>query len=438
MAVAKAALIRPLSEPTVPVTKAALVVGGGVAGITCALNLAEQGNEVHLVEREKVLGGQARKLYESWKGEKIHSYLEDLTKKVHDHPLIHLHIHNKVKRAEGFIGNFESTLSDVDGNEVVVKHGITILATGAEAYRSSEYLYRDNPNVFLSLELDKEMAEHSERFKEAETAVFIQCVGSREPQRPYCSRVCCTHSIHSALKLKALNPDMNVYVLYRDIRTYGEREDIYREARSKGVAFIRYSLEDKPRVEEKNAKLKVTVTDQVLQCPVEIEADILTLASAIVPSKDNGALAQLYKVAMNQEGFFLEAHVKLRPVDFATDGIYLAGLAHYPKPIEESIAQAQAAAAKAGALLSQDSIVTQGVVALVDESLCRGCGLCAELCPFQAIKVVETENGRKAQVIDVACKGCGVCAATCYRHAIGINGFTDEQIGSQVKAFLGN
>ncbi|MBW2018805.1 MAG: CoB--CoM heterodisulfide reductase iron-sulfur subunit A family protein [Deltaproteobacteria bacterium] len=437
MAVAKAGLIQPLSEPTVPVTKAGLVIGGGVTGMTCALNLAEQGYEVHLVEREKILGGQARKLYETWKGEQIRSYLEDLVKKAYDHPRIHVYTQSEIKDVEGFVGNFESTVSGADGNEVVVKHGITIVATGAEAYRPSEYLYGHDPGVFLSLELDEAMAENRERFDKVETAVFIQCVGSREPERPYCSRVCCTHSIHSALKLKELNPDVDVYVLYRDIRTYGEREDIYREARSKGIAFIRYSLADKPRVEKQNGKLKVTVTDQVLQCPVEIEADILTLASAIVPSAGNEVLSKLYKISMNQEGFFLEAHVKLRPVDFATDGIYLAGLAHYPKPIEESIAQAQAASAKAAALLSQDSIVTQGVIARVNEVLCRGCSLCAELCPFEAIKVVETENGRKAQVIDVACKGCGVCAATCYRHAIGINAFTDEQIGSQVRAFLG-
>ena len=438
MAVAKAGLIQPLSEPMVPVTKAGLVVGGGVTGMTCALNLGDQGCEVHLVEREESLGGQARKLYETWKGEQIPLYLEDLTKMVHDHSLINLHTQSTVKAVKGFVGNFESTLCDADGNEVVVKHGITIVATGAEAYRPSEYLYGEDPRVLLSLELDKEMAENSQRFAEAGTVVFIQCVGSREPQRPYCSRVCCTHSILSALKLKELNPDMDVYILYRDIRTYGGREDIYREALSKGIIFFRYSLKDKPRVEVKNGKLKVTVTDHVLLCPVEIEAEILTLASAIVPRADNEALSNLYKVAMNQEGFFLEAHVKLRPVDFATDGIYLAGLAHYPKPIEESIAQAQAAAAKAAALLSQDSIVTQGVIAQVDEDLCRGCTLCAELCPFQAIRVVETENGRKAQVIDVACKGCGVCAATCYRHAIGINAFTDDQIGAQVRAFLGD
>jgi len=393
MAVAKADLIQPLVEPTVPVTKAGLVVGGGAAGMTCALNLADQGYEVHLVEREESLGGQARKLNVTWKGELIKSYLEDQTKRIHDNPRIHVHTQSRIKEAEGFVGNFESTISDGNGKEVRVPHGVTILATGAEAYSPSEYLYGQDPRVLLSLELDQEIANNSQRLEQAKTAVFIQCVGSREPDRPYCSRVCCTHSVRSALKLKELNPDMDVYVLYRDIRTYGEREDIYREARSKGVAFIRYDLENKPSVEEKDGKLTITVKDKVLQCPVEIEADILT-------------------------------------------GIYLAGLAHYPKPIEESIAQAQAAAAKAGAILSRDSIVTPGVIAQVDEALCRGCSLCVELCPYGAIKVVDTEDGRKAQVIDVACKGCGVCAATCYVHAIGINAFTDEQLGSQVRAFL--
>jgi heterodisulfide reductase subunit A len=312
------------------------------------------------------------------------------------------------------------------------------LASGGKAYQPSEYLYGAQSNVYLALELDHEIVNNPDRFREIQTAVFIQCVGSREPDRPYCSKVCCTHSIESALRLKKLNPKMDVYILYRDIRTYGSREDIYREARFKGITFVRYSSEEKPRVEERESALRVVVKDQVLGCNVEIEADVLTLASAIVPSDENERLSKLYKVSTNQEGFLLEAHVKLRPVDFATDGIFLAGLAHYPKPIDETIAQAQAAAARAGALLSQDAIVTEGVIACVDEEACRGCSLCVELCPFEALEIVETESGRKAQVIDVACKGCGVCAATCYRHAININAFTDRQIASQVEAFLGD
>ena len=438
MAVAKAAFIQPLSEPTVSVTKSCLVVGGGVAGMASALNLANQGYEAHVVERNDQLGGQAKKLHRTWKGEEVQPYLQELVRQVQEHPSIHTHLKSRVTSVSGFVGNFQSTITNGDGRENVVDHGATILASGGEAYQPSAYLYGAHSNVYLALELDHEIVNNPDKFKNIQTAVFIQCVGSREPGRPYCSKVCCTHSMESALRLKDLNPEMDVYIVYRDIRTYGSREDIYREARSMGVTFVRYSPEEKPTVEEGKGGLSVVVRDQVLQCNVEINTDILTLASAIVPSDENERLAKLYKVSTNQEGFFLEAHVKLRPVDFATDGVFLAGLAHYPKPIDETIAQAQAAAARAGALLSRDAIVTEGVIAQVDEEVCRGCGLCVELCPFEALKIVEKESGRKAQVIDVACKGCGVCAATCYRHAININAFTDRQIASQIEAFLGH
>jgi len=437
MAAARASLIRPLAEPRVPVTKSCLVVGGGVAGMTSALNLAEQGYVAHLVERYDRLGGQARRLHRTWKGEEVRPYLEKLMGAIKEHPSVHVHLQGTVTAVSGFVGNFVSTVVDHEGNETEVDHGAAILASGGQAYEPQEYLYKEDTNVYLALELDREMLKDPNKFKEMNTAVFIQCVGSREPARPYCSKVCCTHSIESALRLKGLNPDMDVYILYRDIRTYGAREDLYREARSRGIAFLRYTLEEKPRVEHHNGKLRVSVKDQALGCYVETEADIVTLASAIVPSTDNDTLSRLYKVSRNQEGFFLEAHVKLRPVDFATDGVFLAGLSHYPKPIEETIAQAQAAAARAGALLSQDSIVTEGVIATVDEDACRGCGLCVALCPFEALQIVDTPNGRKVQPIDVACKGCGVCAATCYRHAISVDGFTDSQLASQVKAFLG-
>jgi heterodisulfide reductase subunit A len=436
MAVAKVRLVEPLVEPRAPVTKSCLVVGGGLAGMTSALNLADQGYRAHLVERGERLGGQALKLHETWKGEPVGPYIEDLAQRVHDHPAIQVYLNSSVKAASGFVGNFTSTVTDGQGKETKVAHGAAILATGGGPYLPKEYLYNQHPHVYLALELDHEMLSGPDRFADVHTAVFIQCVGSREPARPYCSKVCCTHSIYSALKLKDFNPDMDVYILYRDIRTYGGREDLYREARAKGIAFIRYGLDNKPSVQAEGNKVKVTVKDQMLHCDVKIQADILVLASAIIPGGDNEALSRLYKVSLNQEGFFLEAHVKLRPVDFATDGTYAAGLAHYPKPIEETIAQAQAAAARAGALLSRDFIVTEAVIARVNEEACRGCGLCVELCPFEALKIVETSKGRKVRVTEVACKGCGVCAATCYRHAINIDGFTDRQIATQVQAFL--
>ncbi len=436
MAVAKACVIQPLIEPTVPVTKSCLVLGGGLAGMTAALNLAEQGYEAHLVENGERLGGQALRLQESYRGESISAHIDDLTEQIASHPLVRTHLKSTVTAASGFVGNFTSTIEDVEGKKKEVTHGATILATGAEAHRPAEYLYNESPNVRLALELNQAMLHDPDRFNNVGTAVFVQCVGSREPERPYCSKICCTHSIHGALKLKELNPHMDIYVLYRDIRAYGDREDLYREARSKGVAFIRYEREDKPRVKQVGDQVRVTIKDVALGCYVEIEADLLVLASAIVPSADNKRLAQLFKVSLNQEGFFLEAHVKLKPVDFATDGIYVAGLCHYPKPIEESITQAQAAAGRAGILLSKDSIVTEGVIAQVDEEACRGCGLCAALCPFEALKIVETTKGRKIQVIDVACKGCGVCTATCYCHAMTLNAFTDQQLASQVEAFL--
>ena len=410
MAAARASLIRPLAEPRVPVTKTCLVVGAGVAGMTSALNLAEQGFEAHLVERNDHLGGQARRLYRTWRGEEVRPYLEKLVRRIEEHPSVHVYLQSTVTAVSGFVGNFISTVVDHEGNETEVDHGAAILASGGQAYEPREYLYKKDTNVYLALELDREMLKDPNKFKEMKTAVFIQCVGSRQPARPYCSKVCCTHSIESALRLKELNPNMEVYILYRDIRTYGAREDLYRKARLRGIAFLRYTLAEKPRVEHHNGKLTVSVKDQALGCYVEAEADIVTLASAIVPCTDNDTLSRLYKVSVNQEGFFLEAHVKLRPVDFATDGVFLAGLSHYPKPIEETIAQAQAAAARAGALLSQDSIVTEGVIATVDEDACRGCGLCVALCPFEALEIVNTPKGRKVQVIDVACKGCGLCA----------------------------
>ncbi|NVM57591.1 MAG: CoB--CoM heterodisulfide reductase iron-sulfur subunit A family protein, partial [Desulfobacterales bacterium] len=433
MAVAKAARLEPLEEVKLDITQAALVIGGGVAGMTAALGLADQGYPVHLVEKENSLGGHGRKLSKTWKSEDMGAFVAALIQRVEEHPLVAMCLGATVEEAEGFVGNFKSTIKTGD-ETVVVEHGAVIMAIGAGELKPAEYHYDRHPDIFVSLNLDRAIATDPARFKDVKTAAFIQCVGSREPQRPYCSKVCCTHSIHSALGLKELNPDTQIYILYRDIRTYGEREDLYREARSKGIAFIRYQMEDKPQVEIINNKLRVTVTDQLLQIRVTIDADIITLASAIVPPADGKPLSRLYKLSINEDGFFQEAHAKLRPVDFATDGVYMAGLAHGPKPVEETIAQAQAAAAKAVCLLAAKTISMSAEVAYSNSAYCSGCGVCEEICPFGAASI-DADTG-KAHINPAQCKGCGLCVASCRSGALNLKGFDQAQTFAMIEEAL--
>ncbi|HKJ64115.1 MAG TPA: FAD-dependent oxidoreductase, partial [Desulfopila sp.] len=341
MAVARTRLIRSLKQPAIGVDHSALVIGGGIAGMTSALGLADQGFAVHLVEKERELGGNARSLLTTWQGEDIGLRLAEMERRVGEHQSITVHTEAEVKDSKGFIGNFETTLSK-GGDEQVVKHGAVIVATGARESRPAEYLYGEDERVLTHLELDRAIAAGDARLSGAASAVFIQCVGSREPERPYCSKVCCTHSIKAAIGFKKRNPEMNVFVLYRDIRTYGRRESLYREARQLGVIFIRYEMEAKPVVRKEGDSLWITVRDHVLGVDVDIQTDLLILASAIEP-RDNEQLTQIYKLSCTADNFFSEAHAKLRPVEFATAGVFLAGMAHYPKPIEESIAQAAAA-----------------------------------------------------------------------------------------------
>jgi heterodisulfide reductase subunit A len=433
MSIAAAALQPPLVEFDLPVTKAGLVIGGGVAGMEAALGLAGQGYKVDLVEKKDFLGGHALKLNYTWNGEAVGPYVAAVVQKVTNHPRITVRLGSEVANVEGFVGNFKSTVS-TQGRETVVEHGTAIIATGGHSFKPAEYLYQENPKVLLSLEMDQALRENNPLVTDAKCAVFIQCVGSREPERPYCSRVCCTHSVESALKLKEINPNMDVYVLYRDLRTYGLRENLYKEAREKGVIFIRFGLENKPRVEQgAGGALTVTVRDHILGIPVHLHPDVLTLASAIIV-KDQEKLAKLFKVPLTNDGFFLEAHMKLRPVDFATDGVFVAGLAHYPKPMDESIAQAQAAAARAAVVLSQDAIRAGGVVAQIDPALCSGCQACVGVCPFGAIDYRERED--VCEVNQALCKGCGTCAATCPSECITLFGFSHKQIYTQVDEAL--
>jgi len=433
MAVAAVSFQPPLHEFDLPITKAGLVIGGGVAGMEAALGLANQGYQVHLVEKKDFLGGHAKKLNHTWLGEPIKQYLDDLVKRVESHSRIEVHLSSEVSGVQGFVGNFTSTLTTA-GRQSEVDHGVAILAIGGHSYKPKEYLYKENPRVLLALEMDQALREKNPMVMGAKTAVFIQCVGSREPERSYCSRVCCTHSVESAVKLKGINPDMDVYILYRDMRTYGRRENLYKEAREKGVIFIRFDLENKPMVEQTpDGGLKVTVLDHILRLPITIHPDVLTLASAIIV-KEQEKLAQLFKVPLTNDGFFLEAHMKLRPVDFATDGVFVAGLAHYPKPIDESIAQAKAAAARAAVVLAQESIRAGGVVAAVDAAACSGCQACVGVCPFGAITFKEDEA--VAEVNQALCKGCGTCAATCPSECITLFGFSHKQIYTQVDEAL--
>ncbi len=433
MAVAAVALQPPLQEFDLPVTKAGLVIGGGAAGMEAALGLAGQGYKVALVEKKDFLGGHARKLNYTWNGEAVQPYVDDLVKRVTGNPLIDVYLNSEVTDVQGFVGNFTSTVT-TQGRDSQVEHGAAIIAMGGHSFKPQEYLYKENPRVMLSLEMDQALREKSPMVNGAKCAAFIQCVGSREPQRPYCSRICCTHSVESALKLKEINPDMDVYILYRDLRTYGLRENLYKEAREKGVIFIRFDLENKPKVEQDaKGNLTVTVRDHILGMPVHLHPDVLTLASAVIV-KDQEKLAKMFKVPLNNDGFFLEAHMKLRPVDFATDGVFVAGLAHYPKPMDEAIAQAKAAAARAAVVLAQDAIRAGGVVASIDAAKCSGCQACVGVCPFGAINYMENQN--VCEVNQALCKGCGTCAATCPSECITLFGFSHKQIYTQVDEAL--
>lgn len=436
MAVTKVALMEPLEETELQVNQTALVIGGGISGITSAKSLADQGYETHLIEKSSKLGGQALNLFRTIKDEDVQTELSALVDDINKDEKIHIHLNTSLTGVDGFVGNFKSTLTENDtkGQTQVIEHGIAVLATGAVPLEPKEYNYGNDPRIITSLELDRKFISNDASLKEINSAVFIQCVGSREPERPYCSRVCCTHSVHNALELKKINPDMNIYILYRDIRTYGEREYLYKEAREAGIIFISYSLENKPEVNLDNGQLLVKITDHVLGYPLEIEADLVTLATAIIPNRDE-RLANFFKVPMNEDGFFIERHAKLGPSEFATDGVFLCGMAHYPKPIDESIAQGKAAASRAVTLLAQETVNTSGTVAKTDPIICSACGVCVAICPYSAPLIIEAGPfAGKAEINSVLCKGCGLCVASCRSGAIHLKGFDNDQIFAQIFA----
>ena len=440
MSVARTIGLEPLDEFELPVHKTALVVGGGIAGMNSALGLATQGFEVHLVEREKELGGMARRIRTTLEGLDVQAYLGDLIRKIYKHPLVHVSHEATITDVSGFVGSFVTTLQS-EGREKTIQHGAVILATGADEYKPTEYLHGEDDRVWTQLELENRIAEGDEMLAGARSLVMIQCVGCRQEGRDYCSRICCSEAIKNALALKTKRPEMEIYILFRDMRTYGFSEDRYREAADRGVTFVRWEPEDKPEVgpardEEGKPVLRISVPDPILGQRLEIDADIVALSAAVVPSAGTPEVTRLFKVPTNPDGFFQEAHVKLRPVDFAADGIFMCGASHYPKHISETINQAYGAAGRAVTLLSHETVTASGSVCKVEEDACVSCGACITACTYGAIHWRETPAGKKAEVNPALCKGDGLCCAKCPTDAVVLRHFTNEEVFNQIDAAL--
>jgi heterodisulfide reductase subunit A len=396
------------------------------------------------LEKEKELGGNVKRIHYLLNGDNPQDELKRLVEEVKKSEKIHLYTEAKIENIEGSIGNFKTKIS-TKGKSEEFEHGVVIVATGAQEYKPKEYLYGQHEGVITQLELEQRLSTNGDWSAAAEKSVpknivMIQCVGSRDEERPYCSRICCSESVKNALKIKELSPETNIYVLFRDVRTYGFRESYYTKARQENVVFMRYEEDRKPEVSKNGDGLRVEVFDQTLEIPIEISADLVVLSTGIVADEGNEEIAKFLKVPLNKEKFFLEAHMKLRPVDFATDGVYLCGLAHSAKAMDESIIQAQAAASRASTILSKDSVELEANISQVIDESCDGCAYCIEPCFYQAITLIEyMREGAVKKTVEVdetACKGCGVCMATCPKKGIFVRGFKLEQIGAQVNSSL--
>jgi len=431
MSVARAGTLHPLQEKKIPVVQKGLVIGGGVAGMNAALGLADQGYEVVLIEKEAELGGLANRLTATIEGADIGGYLKDLTSKVKSHEKVQVITNALVVGFSGFKGNFTTeVLVGPDMVQRKIDHGAIILATGAHEFRPQEYLYGDDPRVLTQLELAERMQKGE--LEEPQQVVMIQCIGSRNEQNPNCSRVCCQTAVKNALHIKEKYPDAQIYVLYRDIRTYGLLEDYYTEARRQGVFFFRFDPEDPPVAAAVKDGIEVTFTDHVLNRKLKVSTDLLVL-SAGMEAEDTEELSSIVKLARTPEGYFMEAHVKLRPVDMATEGIFVCGTAHSPKLISESIAQAYAAASRAVTFLSQTHLTLSAVTAQVEADKCASCLICVRSCPYDVPKI----NADGVSEIDEAlCHGCGICTAECPAKAIQLNWYEDDQIICKVDALL--
>ena len=440
MAVARASGLSAQHTFELPVQRSALVVGGGAAGMQTAISIAEQGFPVHLIEKTDQLGGNLRSVYTKSNGHDPQEVMSKLINQVTSHPDISIHMESEVLNNTGFMGNFVSTIKHIDGREEEIQHGATVLAIGAQEYRGPEYNYGSNDNVITQQEFAEFLNDKKSDPKDLNSVVMIQCVG---PAEDYCSRICCTNALKNALALKEKNPNAQITVLFKDIRVYGFKERIYTEAREKGIVFIRFDDENKPEVllEEGNNKPSMIVWDPVLKRNFDIKPDLVVLSMPVVPRPESKDVAKVFKVALDADNFYLEAHVKLRPVDFSTNGVFMAGMAHYPKLLDETFIQAQAAAARAVRILSKETLSAGGRVAIVDESKCTGCLTCVRICPFNVPQIKADLTGvgdiMGAAYIEAAiCQGCGTCVAECPARAIQLMHYTDEQMNAKVDALL--
>ena len=430
-AVSHAYMDIPLSVMKVPVAKHALVVGGGITGLEAALSIADQGYPVTLVEKSDKLGGHGLYIKETWEGNDVGSYIRDLISALQSNSKINIMTNATVKKSSGTAGNFV-TVVEQDGREIELTHGVTIIATGGEAFRTNEYMYGKSDKVLLWSELSQRMSSDPSYAKSIDCAVFIQCVGSRDNNHPYCSNICCSFAIHSALEMKKQNPNMDIYIINRDIRTFGTNELLYREAREKGVIFIRYDLDKKPVVQEEDGRINVIVFDPILQKDILIKADLVSLQTAI-EAVANKELADIFGITIDKDGFFMESSEKMKPVDSTKEGIFIAGVAHYPKDIKECISQAKAASARAVSILKMDYTLKGGMVAEVDPAKCAVCCTCVRTCPF---KIPYIDHERGAAFIDpLLCKGCGICVAECPGKAIKMS-YCSDQMLAQAPAIL--
>ena len=431
MAIARSLTLNPLQEKEIPVNQRGLVIGGGVAGMNAALGLAEQGFETVIVEKEESLGGNANRLKFTIEGSDVQAYLKELVEKVSAHPGIQVLTQSLIVGFSGFKGNFTTEVLVGPGMyERKIDHGVVILATGANEYQPKEYLYGESDAVVTQIELtdiiEDKGADHLNQ------VVMIQCIGSRNEENVNCSRICCQNAIKNAIHIKKKNADTDVFILYRDIRTYGLLEEYYKEARDLGVMFFRYDPDNPPVSEKAGEKVAVTFEDHVLKRRLKVNADLLVLSAGLV-AEDTEELASIVKLARNAEGHFMEAHVKLRPVDMATEGIFVCGTAHSPKLINESIAQAYAAASRASTFLAQDRLTLSAVTATVKSEMCASCLVCVRSCPYSVPRI----NADGVSEIDEAlCQGCGVCTAECPAKAIELNWYEDDQLESKIESLL--